>query len=158
MALRPGFRSGATSYVLTSTRLARSETEGESKSSVDAVYDAAMGDAIATSKGMESAAAILAGSTFGNTCSPIADNTVLASLATGCDLVLHAKTMVPYTLLTLFVSFCFGTLPVSLGLYGPGVGLLVCIGVVILVLRFFGTDPSARHRVPGAKRQAAPCA
>ena len=97
---------------------------------------------------MESAAAVLAGSTFGNTCSPIADNTVLASLATGCDLVLHAKTMVPYTLLTLFVSFCFGTLPVSLGLYGPGVGLLVCIGVVILVLRFFGTDPSARHRVP----------
>ena len=55
---------------------------------------------------MQAAAAVLAGSTFGNTCSPLADNTVLSSLSTGCDLVLHAKTMIPFTLLS-FLSACY---------------------------------------------------
>ena len=36
---------------------------------------------------MQAAGAVFAGSTFGNTGSPIADNTVLSSIATGCDLV-----------------------------------------------------------------------
>ena len=89
---------------------------------------------------MQSAAAVLAGSTFGNTCSPLADNTVLSSLSTGCDLVLHAKTMIPFTLLSFFVSLLAGTIPVSLGWYSPGVALLICIVVVVLFLFIFGKD------------------
>ena len=95
---------------------------------------------------MQAAAAVLAGSTFGNTCSPIADNTVLASLSTGCDLVLHAKTMAPYTLLTGGVSFFFGTLPVSLGWYGPAVGLLICLAVVTGILLLVGKDADRPDR------------
>ena len=89
---------------------------------------------------MESAAAVLGGATFGNTCSPLADNTVLSSLSTGCDLVLHAKTMIPFTLLSFFVSFSFGTIPVSLGWYSPGVALLICIFVVVLFMFISGKD------------------
>ena len=96
--------------------------------------------------GPAAAAAVLAGSTFGNTCSPIADNTVLASLSTGCDLVLHAKTMAPYTLLTGGISFFCGTLPVSLGWYGPAVGLLICLAVVTGILLLVGKDADRPDR------------
>ena len=90
---------------------------------------------------MQAAAAVLAGSTFGNTCSPIADNTILASLSSGCDLVLHAKTMAPYTAVAFMVSLIFGTVPVSLGWISAGVGVLLCCGVIIVILYVAGKDP-----------------
>ena len=89
---------------------------------------------------MQSAAAVLAGSTFGNTCSPLADNTVLSSLSTGCDLVLHAKTMIPFTLLSFFVSLLAGFFSVFFGWFSSGVALLICIVVVVLFLFIFGKD------------------
>ena len=95
---------------------------------------------------MQAAAAVLAGSTFGNTCSPIADNTILSGLSTGCDLVLHAKTMAPYTALTFVVSVVFGTVPVSLGWYGAGIGVLVCCLVLMLVLFVAGRNPEQQVR------------
>ena len=49
---------------------------------------------------MQAAAAVLAGSTFRNT-APQSLTTHLSGLSTGCDLVLHAKTMAPYTALAL---------------------------------------------------------
>ena len=94
---------------------------------------------------MQAAAAVLAGSTFGNTCSPLADNTVLSSLSTGCDLVVHAKTMIPFTLLSFFVSLLCGTIPVAMDWYSPGVAILICIGVVVLFLLIFGKDVDTRH-------------
>ena len=94
---------------------------------------------------MQAAAAVLAGSTFGNTCSPLADNTVLSSLSTGCDLVLHAKTMIPFTLLSFFVSLLCGTIPVAMGWYSPGIAILICVGVVVLFLFIFGKDVDERH-------------
>ena len=36
-------------------------------------------------------AAILGSTTFGNICSPIADNTILTAMATKCDLASHVK-------------------------------------------------------------------
>ena len=90
---------------------------------------------------MQAAAAVLAGATFGNTCSPIADNTILSSLSTGCDLVLHAKTMAPYTALAFVVSLVFGTVPVSLGWYGAGIGMLACCCVLVVVLFVAGKNP-----------------
>ena len=94
---------------------------------------------------MQTAAAVLTGSTFGNTCSPLADNTVLSSLSTGCDLVLHAKTMIPFTLLSFFVSLLCGTIPVAMGWYSPGIAILICVGVVVLFLFIFGKDVDERH-------------
>lgn len=43
-------------------------------------------------------AAVLSGGVFGDHCSPISDTTLVASLASGTDLVDHVKTQLPYAL------------------------------------------------------------
>lgn len=43
-------------------------------------------------------AAILGGGIFGDHCSPISDTTVISSIASGCDLLEHVKTQLPYAL------------------------------------------------------------
>lgn len=47
-------------------------------------------------------AAILGGGVFGDHCSPISDTTAVSSLASGCDLLEHVRTQLPYAL------FCGG--------------------------------------------------
>ena len=89
---------------------------------------------------MQAAGAVFAGSTFGNTASPIADNTVLSSIATNCDLVVHAQTMLPSSVLIFLVSIVFGTMPVSLGWYSPLVGMLLSICVLAGVLMLLGEN------------------
>lgn len=43
-------------------------------------------------------AAILGGGVFGDHCSPISDTTAVSALASGCDLLDHVKTQLPYAL------------------------------------------------------------
>lgn len=43
-------------------------------------------------------AAILGGGVFGDHCSPISDTTAISSIASGCDLLEHVKTQLPYAL------------------------------------------------------------
>ncbi|KGJ96631.1 Na+/H+ antiporter NhaC family protein [Colwellia psychrerythraea] len=43
-------------------------------------------------------AAILGGGVFGDHCSPISDTTAVSSIASGCDLLEHVKTQMPYAL------------------------------------------------------------
>ncbi|MBU2878406.1 MULTISPECIES: Na+/H+ antiporter NhaC family protein [Alteromonadaceae] len=43
-------------------------------------------------------AAILGGGIFGDHCSPISDSTAVSSLASGCDLLEHVRTQLPYAL------------------------------------------------------------
>ena len=68
---------------------------------------------------------ILAGSVWGDHCSPISDTTVLSSMATSCDHVDHVRTQLPYALLVGGVSLLCAELPVAAGWYGPWVGLAV---------------------------------
>ncbi|QTH72349.1 Na+/H+ antiporter NhaC family protein [Pseudoalteromonas xiamenensis] len=42
--------------------------------------------------------AILSGGIFGDHCSPISDTTAVSALASGCDLLTHVKTQLPYAL------------------------------------------------------------
>jgi Na+/H+ antiporter NhaC len=77
---------------------------------------------------------ILAGSVWGDHCSPISDTTVLSSMATSCDHVDHVRTQLPYALLVGGVSLLCAELPVAAGWYGPWVGLLV--GAVVMVAAF----------------------
>ena len=42
--------------------------------------------------------AILGGGVFGDHCSPISDTTMISSVASGCDLLDHVKTQLPYAL------------------------------------------------------------
>ena len=68
---------------------------------------------------------ILAGSVWGDHCSPISDTTVLSSMASSCDHMDHVRTQLPYALLVGAVSLICAELPVAAGWYGPWVGLLV---------------------------------
>ncbi len=72
---------------------------------------------------------VLAGSVWGDHCSPISDTTILSSMASGCDHVEHVRTQLPYALSVGTVAILFGTLPAGFGL--PWwIGLL--IGAVLL--------------------------
>jgi Na+/H+ antiporter NhaC len=57
--------------------------------------------------------AVISGGVFGDHCSPISDTTIISSLASGCDVVEHVKTQLPYALMSggvaflLFVLFSF---------------------------------------------------
>ncbi len=74
---------------------------------------------------------ILAGSVWGDHCSPISDTTVLSSMATSCDHMDHVRTQLPYALLVGAVSLLCAEIPVAAGWYGPWAGLLVGGAVVI---------------------------
>ena len=75
---------------------------------------------------------VLAGSIFGDHCSPISDTTVLSSQACGCEHTAHVWTQLPYAVLVALVSVLLGTLPVGWGLLS--VWWLLPLGVVALVV------------------------
>lgn len=74
---------------------------------------------------------ILAGSVWGDHCSPISDTTILSSMATSCDHMDHVRTQLPYALFIGGISLLCAELPVAAGWYGPWAGLLVGAAVMI---------------------------
>ncbi len=61
-----------------------------------------LGIPLATSLGLPPSlllAAILGGGVFGDHCSPISDTTAVSAIASGCDLLEHVRTQLPYALL-----------------------------------------------------------
>lgn len=48
--------------------------------------------------------AVISGGVFGDHCSPISDTTIIASLASDCDVVEHVKTQLPYALISAFIA------------------------------------------------------
>jgi Na+/H+ antiporter NhaC len=80
---------------------------------------------------------VLAGSIFGDHCSPISDTTVLSSMASACDHMDHVRTQLPYALLVAVVGMMVGDIPTA---YGLSPWISIAVGIVILwaVLRFFG--------------------
>jgi Na+/H+ antiporter NhaC len=89
-----------------------------------------------------SIAAVLAGSVWGDHCSPISDTTILSSLASGCDHIEHVRTQLPYAVLVGLVAVLAGTLPVAMGIpwwFGMGAG----IAILWTLLRLLGrsSDP-----------------
>ncbi|QOP40547.1 Na+/H+ antiporter NhaC family protein [Sulfurimonas marina] len=51
--------------------------------------------------------AVISGGVFGDHCSPISDTTIISSLASGCDVVEHVKTQLPYALLSALIALVF---------------------------------------------------
>jgi len=49
--------------------------------------------------------AILGGGVFGDHCSPISDTTAVSAMASGCDLLEHVRTQLPYALFTGSMAF-----------------------------------------------------
>jgi Na+/H+ antiporter NhaC len=84
-------------------------------------------------------AAVLAGSVWGDHCSPISDTTIMSSMSSGCDHVAHVRTQMPYALLVGGVAVLFGTLPAGFGM--PWwLGLLLGTAAMGLALRIFGRE------------------
>ncbi len=87
-------------------------------------------------------ASVLAGSVWGDHCSPISDTTILSSLASGCDHVEHVRTQLPYAGIVGLAALLLCSIPVALGLpwwAGMGIGFLVLLGV----LRLLGQNPES---------------
>jgi Na+/H+ antiporter NhaC len=84
-----------------------------------------------------SIAGVLAGSVWGDHCSPISDTTILSSMASGCDHVEHVRTQMPYAIVVGVVSMAVCLVPVAYGLpWWAGLGVS---GVLLyLVLRIAG--------------------
>jgi Na+/H+ antiporter NhaC len=80
---------------------------------------------------------IMAGSIFGDHCSPISDTTVMSSLASSCDHVDHVRTQLPYALLVALVAIVLGDLGSALGL-SPWLSLLLGVGALYAALRVLG--------------------
>jgi Na+/H+ antiporter NhaC len=80
-------------------------------------------------------ACVLAGSVWGDHCSPISDTTILSSMACGSDHIDHVRTQLPYAMLVGGVAVLLGTLPVGFGL--PWwVALPVSAGVLVAAHRY----------------------
>lgn len=84
-----------------------------------------------------SVSAVLAGSVWGDHCSPISDTTILSSLASECDHVDHVRTQLPYALTVGVVGLLAGTIPAGYG-FPWWLGLLIGAGVLFGVLLVFG--------------------
>jgi Na+/H+ antiporter NhaC len=84
-----------------------------------------------------SIASVLAGSVWGDHCSPISDTTILSSMASGCDHIEHVRTQLPYALLVGAVALGVGSVPVAFGM--PWwLGIILGAGLLYLVLRLVG--------------------
>jgi Na+/H+ antiporter NhaC len=80
--------------------------------------------------------ATLAGSVFGDHCSPISDTTILSSTGAGCNHLQHVSTQLPYATVVAGCSF-LGYLVAGLT-YGNvfatlGTGLCALIGLLIIL-------------------------
>lgn len=80
---------------------------------------------------------VMAGSIFGDHCSPISDTTVMSSLGSSCDHIDHVRTQLPYALLVVVVAIGVGDIPTAYGL-SPWIALPLGLVILYLALRFLG--------------------
>lgn len=80
---------------------------------------------------------VLAGSVFGDHCSPISDTTILSSLASKCNHIDHVSTQLPYAILVGVVCIILGYIPAAFGI-NPFLLFAVIILALIAVLFLWG--------------------
>lgn len=85
----------------------------------------------------------LAGSIFGDHCSPITDCTILSSEGSGCNNFDHVQTQLPYAIVTAIVSVVIGILPTTFGL-PVWVSLLLGGIAFYLILMIIGKNPEQK--------------
>jgi Na+/H+ antiporter NhaC len=100
-----------------------------------------------------SVSAVLAGSVWGDHCSPISDTTILSSIATQCDHVEHVNTQLPYAMIVGVLSTV--SLIVILA-FGVPAWIIYPAGVVIIVAIIFqfGEIPDPEDYTPEGKEPA----
>lgn len=90
-------------------------------------------------------AAIMAGSVFGDHCSPISDTTIMSSMASGSDHIDHVRTQLPYALVVAAVAIVLGYLPVGFNVPSI-VALLASGGALFAIIRFLGKTEASYTR------------
>jgi Na+/H+ antiporter NhaC len=100
-----------------------------------------------------SVSSVLAGSVWGDHCSPISDTTILSSIATQCDHVEHVNTQLPYAMIvgTISIASMIGMLVIGIPwwiIYPAGVALIVAI------IFKFGKVPDPEEYTPEGKEPA----
>ncbi len=86
---------------------------------------------------LSTTAAVLAGATWGDHCSPISDTTIMSSMASGADHIDHVRTQLPYAIVVALVASTLGYIPVGFGWNNWAMLFLGTI-VLFLIVRFFG--------------------
>ncbi len=94
---------------------------------------------------------VLAGSVWGDHCSPISDTTILSSMASGCDHIAHVRTQLPYALGIGVLGMAVGDVPTAFGL-SPWISLLVGSAVIVAGVLWLGKRSDWR---PGEAAKAA---
>jgi len=87
------------------------------------------------------AAGVLAGAVAGDHASPISDTTILASMATECELLAHVKTQAPYAILVVLWSILVGTIPSGWGAFANWVSILLGLGMMAFHVVFTAESP-----------------
>lgn len=81
---------------------------------------------------------VIAGSVFGDHCSPISDTTILSSLASSCNHIQHVRTQLPYALVVAGICGILGTLPVAALGISPWLIFPLLIFLSWIIIRIFG--------------------
>ena len=92
---------------------------------------------------VSSISSVLAGSIFGDHCSPISDTTVLSSMASACDHMDHVRTQLPYALIVAVVAMLFGHIGTSYGL-PTWAAYILGIAILLAAMRVLGRPVPAR--------------
>jgi len=97
-----------------------------------------------------SVSAVLAGSVWGDHCSPISDTTILSSIATQCEHVEHVNTQLPYALIVggISIAAMISALVLDISvwiIYPAGVALIIAI------IYKFGKIPDPSDYTPEGK-------
>ncbi len=85
---------------------------------------------------------VLAGSIWGDHCSPISDTTILSSMASGCDHIAHVRTQMPYAVGIGVLGMLLGDIPSAYGL-SPWISLAVASVIIVFVVMRFGKRTEA---------------
>jgi Na+/H+ antiporter NhaC len=88
------------------------------------------GDGVYSAVLVGTISSVLAGSVWGDHCSPISDTTILSSTASGSDHIAHVRTQLPYALGVGVLGMVVGDVPTAYGL-PPWVSLLVGTAVIV---------------------------
>jgi Na+/H+ antiporter NhaC len=82
---------------------------------------------------------VLAGSVFGDHCSPIADTTILSSLASKCNHIDHVNTQLPYAIIVSLVCIVLGYIPAGFGI-NPFLLIALIVVALVAVLLLLGKE------------------
>ena len=100
-----------------------------------------------------SVSSVLAGSVWGDHCSPISDTTILSSIATQCDHVEHVNTQLPYAMIVGVIStlslIAIMVLDVPAWIIYPA-----GVAIIVAIIFQFGEIPDPEEYTPEGKEAA----